>query len=395
MDAGHDGGHPPRPDAGFDAGFTDVPVADWCADNALAQCERDERCGRIDDNTLPLCLTSKSVSCDPVGYSRSVADGRLSYDSMKAADCLNSYSHGSCELTPDVCNTVFVGLTPADGGCLVPEDCDPDAGFCDQYDNQCPHRCSHWVKLGQACDDPFAPRCAPGLGCEYPDDGGFNRYCIPILQEGQACRSFNACAADLVCEPGDDGGQQCLKQYNSEGQPCGVTNGFPYCQADLFCHQDIPTSGTPPPGTCERRGGIGDACFGYGSCLPSLRCSSAIGGGTCLPFIAQGQPCSNNFYGGGECQDGLYCEKKTSRCSPLPGDGGDCGNLGSEYECATGYSCTYDFDTMGYSCVALKSDGEECSYDGQCLSNECEYGMTADGGFESHCVRCSQVADGG
>jgi hypothetical protein len=390
-----DAGHPPKPDAGFDAGFTNLTISQWCHDYALAQCERDQRCGRIDDTTFPICMQSKTLFCDAPAYARSVSEGKLQFDATQAAACLNAFGSGSCELAPFPCSFVFLGLTPPDAGCYVPEDCEPDSGFCDPYDNLCPHHCSAWVRLGDICNDPFAPHCAPGLGCEYPDDGGFQRSCIPILKEGDPCLSFNACDVNLVCEPGNDGGEQCLKQYNKEGQPCGVTNGFPFCDANLFCRQDIPMTGTPAPGICEKRAGLADTCYGFGTCLPSLRCSSAIGGGTCQPFAALGAPCSNNFYGGGECQDGLYCAKATSRCVPLPTDGGDCSNTGSEYECATGYSCDYDVITMGYLCHALRADGQACSYDGQCLSNECEYGMTADGGYESRCVRCSQVADAG
>src|SRR5262249_13852470 len=133
-------------------------------------------------------------------------------------------------------------------------------------------------------------RCAPGLGCEYPDDGGFERVCVPLVQAGQRCRSFNACTPGTVCEPGADGGQVCLQQYTTAGMPCAVTNGFPFCDSSDFCHQMISTTGASPPGTCERRGGIGDVCYGYGSCLPSLRCSSSVGGGTCQPFAALGEP---------------------------------------------------------------------------------------------------------
>jgi hypothetical protein len=134
-------------------------------------------------------------------------------------------------------------------------------------------------------------------------------------------------------------------------------------------------------------------CFGYGSCLPSLRCSSAIGTGTCLPFAAFGEACSNNFYGGGECEDGLYCPPKTSRCALLPTDGGDCSETGSYFECAAGYSCNYV--TTTYVCQPLQADNAPCSYDSECLSNECVYGSTPDGGFGGTCVRCSQVADAG
>jgi hypothetical protein len=394
-DAGHDAGQHPHPDAGHDAGLSDVPITAWCDDQAIAQCARDQRCGRIDAMTWSLCLEAKHAACDSTSYIQSVNAGALGYDPAKAADCLNAYAHGNCEDLPAACSFVFTGKTEPDGGCVVPDDCDPTQGFCDLYDELCPHHCSAFVGSGASCDDPFSPRCGATLGCEYPDDGGFLRVCVPLVQEGQHCRSFNACAPGLICEPGADGGQVCLKQYATDGQPCGVTNGFPFCTDNLFCHQMLVLSGTPPPGTCERRGGIGDVCYGYGTCLPSLRCSSAVGGGTCQPFAALGEACSNNFYGGGECQDGLFCDKVKSRCVPLPRDGGDCGSTGSEYQCATGYTCDYDVMSQDYVCHALKADGETCSYDGQCLSNECVYGVRDDGGFAALCVRCSQVADGG
>jgi hypothetical protein len=91
--------------------------------------------------------------------------------------------------------------------------------------------------------------------------------------------------------------------------------------------------------------------------------------------------------------EGLYCPIKSSRCTPLPGDGGDCGPQGSYYACTPGYYCD-GFPT--YLCRPLRALGEPCSYNSSCLSNECEYGAFPDGGGMGYrCVKCSQMADGG
>jgi hypothetical protein len=236
-DAGTDAGFPHHDAGVLDAGFHDVAIADWCSTFALAQCERDERCGRINDDTMPACLKAHTLGCDPIAYQRSAQENKLQYDESAAADCLNSFGFGSCEFAPDVCGRVFLGLTPPNDGCFVPEDCDPDAGFCDPYDGLCPHRCSPWVDAGQDCNGVFSPRCANGLGCDNPPDGGDSTVCMPAHQLGESCIMFDSCADGLTCSSGI-----CLKQYAAIGAACDVTDGFPYCDDSAFCHQ-------PPPAT--------------------------------------------------------------------------------------------------------------------------------------------------
>ena len=52
-------------------------------------------------------------------------------------------------------------------------------------------------------------------------------------------------------------------------------------------------NGVRPPGTCERKSGLGGTCTGPGSCLPSLRCSTLLTTGTCLRKAALREGCIN------------------------------------------------------------------------------------------------------
>lgn len=391
MDAGRDAGRPVR-DAGVDAGWGMVQISDWCRARATAQCWRDVRCGRTDVSLLDTCISTKQHGCDSAAYALSSSQGRHTYDPMQAGKCLDGYDYGSCEALPAACQGVFIGRVGADGGALVPEDCDPDAGFFDQYDNRCPHRCAPWAELGERCSDNggvFSPSCRLVHGCEYLD-AGFERHCILPHQEGETCNSFDSCAFGLICSSG-----KCVKQYADGGEPCDVMNGYPFCAGEFFCRQDPPDMmGNQPPGVCQRKAGLGGVCAGYGSCQPSLRCSSTIGTGTCTRRLGVGEPCSSNISVYPDCQDGLYCPTSTSRCTPLPGDGGDCSQFGSYYECAAGYYCD-GFPT--YICRPRVGEGQPCNgYDDACLSNECQYGMFPDAGYGYRCVRClAPLADGG
>ena len=387
-DAGYDAGRPVR-DAGFDGGWGSVAIADWCRARATALCWRDIRCGRTDVTLIDTCLATRSFGCDSSAYVRSNAEGRHAYDPVQAGKCLDAHDRGSCEANPAECLGVFVGLT-RDGGALVAEDCDPDAGFYNLYDNLCPHGCSPWAELGargSGNDVLFAPSCRPVHGCEYAD-AGFERFCMEPHLEGETCNSFDSCALGLVCTGG-----KCVKQYADAGEACDVMNGYPFCNPESFCRQPPPDMmGMQPPGICQRKAGVGGTCAGYGSCLPSLRCSSTIGTGTCTKRLGLGEPCSSNVSIYPDCQEGLYCPNHTSRCAPLPGDGGDCSDMGSYFECAGGYYCD---GFPSYICRPLRADGQSCGYNGQCLSNECQYGMFPDAGNGYRCVRCSQMADGG
>lgn len=380
-----------RPDAGpVDAGFVAAPIDQWCRLNAAAQCDRSVRCLSLAAANVPECISSASetLQCDQVAYTRAVKEGRMQYLEPKAIDCLNAYARGSCEDTPPACEVVFAGTVPPDAGCILTQECN-SSGFCYQYDYTCPHRCRGWRAMGEGCDG-FSTRCKPDEAYCGSDDGGFIERCLPLKGLGEDCPSYDSCRADLACATVSNAGK-CVKRSAGPGETCGERQGFPYCGPEYFCRQNQMAMPIPP-GTCERRGGLGAVCAGYGGCLPSLRCSSAYTTATCIPRSAEGEPCSNY----GECQDGLYCPTATMRCAKIPGDGGDCTSQGSSYQCASAHFCDFNAPQMLYVCRPRQPVGSACSYDGTCLSNDCDYGSLPDGGYGGSCVpSCSQKADGG
>ena len=380
-----DAGRPPR-DAGVpDAGFTSAPIGSWCTSRALAECGRDLRCGRLAATGIPGCVLSRTTvsTCDQVAISRGVQERRTQYLESEAVRCLNALAQGSCEENPAACETVFTGLTPPDGGCLLAQDCTAD-GFCDLYDGRCPHQCRGWSALGSPCDG-FTRRCDPVNGsCDLNDAG--TAICFPKKNDGDACDRYDACGENSYCLD-----NTCITRQAAPGGACNVNSGFPFCTDEYFCRTEPPVNGERPPGTCERKSGLGGTCTGPGSCLPSLRCSTYLTTGTCLVKAALHVGCINYD----DCQDSLYCDAKTQRCEGLPDAGGDCSFARTGYRCAPGTTCAFS-GTSEDRCVGFKAVGQACGYAGECLSYDCEYTTLPDGGFGGTCIaRCSQRADGG
>lgn len=388
VDAGRrDAGAPvdagrPRPDAGApDAGWVQVPIDAWCAARALAECRREVRCQASSAANLAACVARNAQRCDGAGLTRSAAEGRLSYLPTEGAKCLDAFEQGPCSGEPAACAALFVGLQPADAGCLVPEDCNPEQGFCDTFDNLCPHRCSAWRASGESCDG-FFRRCRPQLSTCRANDAGLET-CQAPLADGEACAYSDDCREGRVCVSGT-----CVQRVAAEGEECNRTSGFPFCEGDFFCR----VAAAAQPGVCTRRAGLGGACSGQGSCLATLRCSSQYFAGVCTARLPTGAACSAYD----DCEEGQGCPSATSRCTPVPGAGGDCSAGGSQYSCAPGAYCDFSDPTGQYACRATLGLGEACGGDYQCISGDCLYGRLPDAGFGGQCQSaCAARADGG
>ncbi|MFO0597928.1 MAG: hypothetical protein U0228_21680 [Myxococcaceae bacterium] len=304
--------------------------------------------------------------------------------------CLNAYASGSCSLVPPECavDGLFTGRAVPDAGCLGDLDCNAD-GFCDLYDDQCPHHCRAWVSMGELCDG-FFRRCDPRTaGCDTVTDGGAESRCQPAKDAGSPCSRYDSCPEGMTCTGTGTGPQHCVVRLAAIGQPCGVEGGFPFCDNDSFCRQGPPVNGVRPPGTCQLKAGLGGTCTGPYTCLPSLRCSTLVTTGTCLVKAGFHEGCISYD----DCQDGLFCSAQTQRCEQLPTDGGDCSFQTSGYRCAPGHTCSF---IANDTCEAWKPAGGDCGYDQQCLSNDCRYSSLPDGGFGGRCVEsCSLRADAG
>lgn len=380
FDAGFDAGVPDagRRDAGVDAGRTEAPVESWCALKTLAECERAQRCGRLSDAGFAGCLLAGEhpSRCDQLATTLGVREFRVQYLEAEALRCLNGYARGSCEETPDGCQNAFIGISPPHGACLQAVDCDV-SGFCDLYDNQCPHQCRAWAPRGSSCDNANN-RCAPDDACDT-DDAGL-RLCREKPVSGAPCIDFSGCGTGAICSNG-----VCTDINGDLNAPCGAINGYPLCPAEFFC------SARDGGGVCERRSGIGGSCIGPSGCLPSLRCSGLLTTGTCLTKASVGERCVDY----GDCEDGLYCRNATQRCERLPTAGESCSYDDTAYRCAPGHACAYS-STSDDTCVVWQREGERCSSSGECLSNDCRFATLPDGGFGGTCVTsCSRRADGG
>jgi len=122
---------------------------------------------------------------------------------------------------------------------------------------------------------------------------------------------------------------RCLPEVEvSTGEPCGyggeLIASVPVCSAADFC--------TSTAHTCQRRADAGQECSDLDDYLDDS-CVSGYGcvGGTCVPRVAEGQPC----HGSQECQEGAECRRNSA-------------------------------ESMDSICLSTRGFGEPCTYAGQC-----------------------------
>lgn len=369
-------------DAGVDAGVGPVPIERWCATRAQVECARQVRCDQLSAVRAPECEALHQAGCDAVSLAGAVHAGRLQYLGAAATACLDAYGGGACAGTPGACDGVFTGLVPPDGGCALEAECDP-AGFCFLGDQVCPHRCLPWAAPGGRCDG-WRARCDPGSQTCGAGDAGV-MVCGPQQQLGEACPRYDSCAPGLLCLGG-----QCVRREAALGETCGQVSGYPLCAPELACRQDL-TQAPLPPGTCQRRAGLGGACTGNADCLPSLRCTTVVTTGTCEARATLDEACA----AWDDCEEGLFCAAaRGGRCTRFPSDGGDCSSQGSGFRCDAHAYC--DTTAAGSRCLPRHLAGQACTWAGQCLEGDCLPGAWPDGGQGARCLPpCGQRWDGG
>jgi hypothetical protein len=365
--------------------FTVAEASRFCQLRALASCRRNIRCQSLSESDLLGCVERTEDGCDQGALTAAADAGRLVFDEPIALECLNGFSTGSCTEDPPSCARVTRGRVPPDGGCVTAAECGAGA-FCDLFGATCPFRCVAYRTLGDRCD--FFRPCDPNFAC-FRGDGGTEETCQPVTPLDAPCLDFDECGSEGACVRGT-----CTARRSDAGGVCGIRSGYPFCDPEYFCRQEAPPrqGDDPPPGTCQRRTGLGGVCAGAGTCLPSLRCSAVVTTGTCLAKASRGASCSTFS----DCEEGLYCSTATQRCEAFPGDGGDCSfTAGSQGRCQPRHFCDFEAGSER-RCQPKRASGAPCSYDQMCLSNECEFGRRPDGGFGGLCgLACSLKADAG
>ncbi len=364
-----------KPDAGGTAGANGgggaagVPLAELASTLATAECANLNACYVsairliIHDEDCQSLFTSVIEDQTVAPIRQSVASGRVTYDPVKAAECVANLTRGT-QQSPPVCANVNALL----------EDCKNALGNLGAADQSC----------GRNVE------CQRGLHCRL--DGSCPGTCVPFRQVSEACQQ------DAQCDP---------------------TQGL-YCQK-LGGDAGVPEAGTADagtPGSCQKYVAINAACTSQDQCVPGALCVNNVCRRlTELFTLAETYACfGNNLL----CNPGLSCEfsgiplLSAATCVAPKAATTDC-RLALPDECPRDYYCNANWLNLapgkcvasptqdapcatdaeqsaglsapchsGLACVnglckPLRHLGEACEADAQCYSGACRAGSEAGG----------------
>ncbi len=332
----------------------------------------------------------------------SIGAGRLGYDGLAAARCLEEARLRVAEgpawvldiFGHESCSKVFKGNVGTGEICdngshsHGQEECAD--GTCILELGACAPTCHAAVAVGERCTINFQTlRCAGNLPCS---DGvckslpGLGEACVlGRCEEGLVCINSNntgdrcevratpetGCSAERYCM--QVGGVRCVdgvcRLQLREGDPCVA---YYNCPADTVCRR---IDGVSDSKVCSLPGLHGEDCFADLDCGSDGWCRSAdtdVGGvpGTCEPRLGSGANCGRH----NQCEASLWCHYglETPVCSPRSVLGDSCiGYL----HCIDGLLCSQGVcrvpPKLGDSCDFL--DPQTCSTDTVCgESGRCE-----------------------
>ncbi len=154
---------------------------------------------------------------------------------------------------------------------------------------------------------------------------------------------LDACSLDSC-----DGKTCILRGTLPANAPCAVGS---QCQSG-FCKVSSSPTSELACGTCEVVGALGDDCSTTFRCQDGLYCDTTTF--KCTPVVGQGQPCPN-LEG---CDVGLYCDPVANVCLTPPGKGQPCTS-----QCASPYLC------LGSVCTDPEPVGGPCPVGDECSVN--------------------------
>jgi hypothetical protein len=330
-------------------------ISELPAAYAEAICDTYLRCfpivGRSFDAAT--CTKNQTAEIEASGFSdieQAVDDGRATYDSSAARECLDALQALPCDEIdagqPEACDQAIAGTTPLGEDCTLDEECEGD-GICD-FDAACPGTCIAKLTAGKDCNGQNS-RCADGLVCSDATNK-----CAAPAGKGDACGGGIEvqCAAPLLCL-GDDADED------------------PPRAGECFDAADVQTEALGEP--CSF---IGDINL----CEPDLSCVlAAVDGATlefeCQKFVEEGEPCGVGIPS--QCPTGQYCSGVTllaleGECADMPEAGEPCGDsLGAASVCAAGLVC------VDGECAEKRANGQSCDTDEECQSGKCDDGGCA------------------
>ncbi len=332
-----------------------VPLEDVPQELAKAQCDVLSRCipffyGALGDH----CVAQVAERASAGTYDQvvqAVEDGRVRYDAKAAADCAEASRNLGCEELDNpnlqACQDAFEGNVPRGGECTLDEECEGNS-VC-VFGSSCPGTCEVRLAAGQDCGGDSG-RCGGGLICSAE-----TKRCIEPAALGAECaENGRECASPLFCKTADgETVGECVTQESvfteEEGGACDFLNSK-LCQSGLSC-----------------------VVTGVGIVEQQLKLEFE-----CRPPVDQGEPCGVGIPS--QCSAGQYCAGINAgeadlegTCEVLPEAGEPCADagLGEAGVCALDAFCDGD------ACRALRNNGESCSDDAECWSENCVGGGCA------------------
>jgi hypothetical protein len=355
-------------------GASGVPLDQWAFSMATAYCANINACVAsavkliIHDEDCQTLFTNTIQDTTVAAIQQSVARGTITYDPVKAAQCVANVPQGTPQSPPvcaspdaliENCKSALGNLAGVDQPCNQRFDC--QRGLACQVGSACPGRCRPLGQVGAAClqdgeCDPTAGLyCRKGGADAGATDAGTAGACEPYVAIGASCTDQDQCARGGICINSICHHLTDLLTV-AEGLGC-YTN-------QLFCN---------PAFACEFSGW---AFLSAGVCTAPKQPLD-----TCK--LALPSECPKDYY----CTTPNYFNQ-AGQCAALPTENQPCAAAAEQQPvptlgfnisalCHAGLACVNGF------CKPMRHLGEACEADAQCYSGACRAG--ADGGA-SVCV---------
>ncbi len=410
-------------DGGADAG---APSAvEVCDRLAAARCELTARCyPAFDRETPPTCRLAEQARC-LAEYDRlkrtleaktaalDVAQLSRCEERMRTSACVPSFppDHPSGFAAPfadcGLTTGLLRGSVPSGSTCDDPVECAPGS-VCIKPAGVCKGTCSALPQAGDFC----GAGCGPLLWCDVKgNQDPTDDRCAALKGEAAPCDSSAECAPEMHCEG------TCRRRSHA-GERCVFDPlRLSTCDPGLAC--DVTPYLAKAEGTCVKPQPKRGACRYHWSCAQGFICyeldltgfpGRAPLPGYCSEPPATGVFCAHTPYSlfvGDTCRAGTRCGED-SRCGVPPTRGGTCnaaeqdcegaglyckpsgsGDVGTctgpaplgercaftlddsrtiEIPCASGYC---DLETTLSCREANRQVSQDCTRDGQCVSNRC------------------------
>lgn len=272
-------------------GGKSIPLGDLGDALEKALCDMAIDCGSITDRAE--CIGD----LDTRQLEASVKAGKVRYDGVLAAQCLDDFSR-SCSMPfvdDDSCDAVFKGTLALGAACLSnvecasarcdTSDCDPDAACCR---GACIEALPT-IPVGGKCATVDAT-CEKGAYCDYvtPSEQSTCKL-IERKPEGQACDGARACATGLFC---NEETKVCTR-FPKRGEACDPDQyNCPY--ASDYCDTETLV--------CTPKKAVGAPCLGFLDCVNAAECSDEK---VCVARGREGEACLTI-----SCASGLECQEE-------------------------------------------------------------------------------------